>query len=265
MKLIVSDMDGTLLNSQEKVSELFFELFYQLQKLGVHFVAASGRQYNSIIHKLNPVKNDITVIAENGGMAKRKDDVWVLQTLNPKKIAAIIPTLRSIENIFIILCGKDTAYVESTDEHLIAMFKEYYGNHKMVEDLTKVVYNTDFLKIALYHSECSEKNIYPKVRHLKDELLLKISGKNWLDISNPEANKGNALQVVQEKLNITQNETLAFGDYLNDIEMLQRASFSYAMKNAHDDVKKTARFTTESNNDFGVEKVLQQVIRAKLT
>ena len=100
--------------------------------------------------------------------------------------------------------------------------------------------------------------IFPKVNHLKDDVLIKISGKNWLDISESEANKGNALREVQKLLNITKEETLVFGDYHNDIEMLQEAYFSFSMGNAHQDIKNITNFSTDNNNNRGVEKVLQK-------
>ncbi|HCQ77922.1 MAG TPA: Cof-type HAD-IIB family hydrolase, partial [Leeuwenhoekiella sp.] len=59
VKLVVSDMDGTLLNDEGKVSPKFFDLFKQLQKHDVQFIAASGRQYYSIIHKLDAIKDEI--------------------------------------------------------------------------------------------------------------------------------------------------------------------------------------------------------------
>ena len=64
-------------------------------------------------------------------------------------------------------------------------------------------------------------------------------------------------------MNITPEQTMVFGDYLNDLEMLEAAYYSYAMKNAHADIKKNARFITESNTNLGVEKIIQQVIEAK--
>ena len=72
VKLVVSDMDGTLLNSKGEVSPLFFDLFKQLKEKNIIFCAASGRQYNSIVSKLDAIKNDIYIIAENGGIAKKK-------------------------------------------------------------------------------------------------------------------------------------------------------------------------------------------------
>jgi hydroxymethylpyrimidine pyrophosphatase-like HAD family hydrolase len=63
-------------------------------------------------------------------------------------------------------------------------------------------------------------------------------------------------------LNISKEETMVFGDYLNDIEMLQEATFSFAMANAHNDITKIANYATRSNNNFGVESVLEKLIRA---
>lgn len=263
VKLVVSDMDGTLLNSKGEVSNRFFELFDELQKHQIHFTAASGRQYNSIVHKLAAIKNDIFVIAENGGIAKKGDEVLLLNTFKPERLAEIIPILRTIDDSYIVLCGKDSAYIETSDEKFIEMFHEYYTTYTVVDDLTKIINEIDFLKIAVYHFDSSEKHIYPKIKHVEKDFLLKVSGQHWLDISDANANKGNALRTVQKSLKITKEETLVFGDYHNDLEMLEEAFFSFAMKNAHSDVKKIARFETESNNDFGVEKILEKLIEAQ--
>jgi Cof subfamily protein (haloacid dehalogenase superfamily) len=262
VKMIVSDMDGTLLNSEEEVSTLFFEQFEKLKALNIHFVAASGRQYNSIAQKLHSIKNEITIVGENGGVIKKENETLLLQTFEPQKVVELIPTLRQIKNTFIILCGENKAFVESKDPNFIRMFQEYYNAHEIVEDLTSVPQHNPIIKIALYHSESSEQFIYPSVKQFEDIYLLKISGKNWLDISNLNSNKGTAVKFLQEKMNINPEQTMVFGDYLNDLEMLEAATFSFAMKNAHEKVKKTARFITENNSNLGVEKIIEQVIKA---
>ena len=263
VKLIVSDMDGTLLNSHEQVSDLFFQQFETLQKLGIHFVAASGRQYNSIANKLSSIKDQITIIGENGAIAKRQDQRLLLQTIASEKLLKILPVLRAIDDIFIIFCGEELAFIETSDPVLIDMFREYYGSYEIVNDLAEVAKSTPILKIALYHPISSTDFIYPIVKEYDNDFLLKISSINWLDLSSDGSNKGAALKVVQEQMNVTTEETLVFGDYMNDLEMMGRAYFSYAMKNAHPEVIKRARFITESNNDFGVEKVIAEIIKAK--
>lgn len=261
VKLIVSDMDGTLLNSKEEVSDLFFQQFNQLQKLGIQFVAASGRQYHSIAHKLKPIKNKITIVGENGGVVKQENQTLLLQTLDSKKVIEIIPFLRKIKDTFIILCGENKAFIESQDEFFIEMFQEYYSSHEIVKDLTKIPSQTPILKIALYHPKSSEQFIYPNIQQFKNSFLLKISGKNWLDLSSQNSNKGTAIHFLQQRMNIKPAQTMVFGDYLNDLEMLDLAYFSYAMKNAHEEVKKRARFQTSTNDDLGIEKIIDLVLK----
>ncbi|HIC33017.1 MAG TPA: HAD-IIB family hydrolase, partial [Flavobacteriaceae bacterium] len=115
VKLVVSDMDGTLLNNQGKVSQDFFKLFEALKKENIHFVAASGRQYYSITDKLNGITNDITIIAENGAITKQQDKDLLLINLSKEEIKDLVLLLRPFEDIEIVLCGKKSAYILSAD------------------------------------------------------------------------------------------------------------------------------------------------------
>ncbi len=261
VKLVVTDMDGTLLNSKHEVSFKFFKLFSEL-KNHIHFVAASGRQYHSITHKLGSIKDDITIIAENGGFAKQGNQEFMVTKLPTKNVQQLIPIIRKLNGGYAVLCGKNSAYIETRDKHFISLFDEYYIKYEIVEDLTKVT-TDEFLKIAVYHFESSEKHLYPAFKHLEDNILIKISGQNWLDISHPDANKGHALKYLQKELGISKEETMVFGDYNNDLEMLKLAHFSYAMKNAIPNVKEVARFETKSNDEQGVEFILEQLLKAK--
>jgi len=261
VKLVVSDMDGTLLNSQGQVSKQFFNLFKELKKRNITFCAASGRQHNSIVDKLSTIKDDIYIIAENGGVAKKGEQVLLSNYLNQEKALKLIPILRKIKGANMVLCCNNAAFIESTDALFIELFQEYYHSFKVVDDLLEIPKTNPVFKIAVYHFDSSEEFIYPEIKHLKEEVLLKVSGKNWLDISDEKANKGNALRELQKLLNITKAATMVFGDYHNDLEMLQEAHFSFAMKNAHADIKELANFSTESNDAFGVERILEKVLK----
>ena len=262
VKLVVADMDGTLLNSNGQVSDMFFNLFKELQKLDIHFIAASGRQYYSIIHKLDAIKDDITVIAENGGIAKRKNEELLTACLPLDKTQELIKMMRDIDDAHIVLCGKKKAYVEDKDERFLNIFNEYYYKYELVDDLLEIT-EDDFFKIAVYSFNGSEETTYPVVRHLEGKIKVKVSGENWLDLSSMEADKGRALAHVQKQMGIHKNETMVFGDYNNDLEMLDLAHFSYAMENAHPNVTKAANFTTKSNDAQGVEHILEQLVKAK--
>lgn len=260
VKLVVTDMDGTLLNSHHEVSDRFFKLFPALAEKGIHFVAASGRQYDSIVDKLDAIKEDITIVADNGAIGKQGEEVLFTNGLRAEQIKASILAARKIKNPRLILCGMKCAYVESKDEEFIATFSQFFSNFTVVDDLTKVTDDVLF-KLAIHDKECSEKNILPFVKHFAPELQVVVSGKNWLDISHVDTNKGKALRFLQDKMGISKEETMVFGDYNNDLEMLALADFSYAMKNAHPDVKEIANFETLSNDDRGVDHVLEKLIR----
>ena len=262
IKLVVMDMDGTLLNSKSEVSDQFFNLYRKLTKHKIQFVAASGRQYHSIIDKLAAIKDDITIIAENGAFVVHKNKELAKINLPIERVLELIPILRNIDNIYYTLCGKKSAYIETYDENFIAILREYYSEYKFVTDLTKIK-EDDFFKIAVYHFESSEKYIYPAVKHFEKIMQVKVSGKHWVDISQPNANKGYALQLVQDRLGINVEDTMVFGDYNNDLEMLRLAHFSYAMENAHPNVKREANFKTKSNDEAGVETILEHLLKAK--
>ena len=251
-------MDGTLLNSQHEVSDKFFFLFEELKKRDIKFVAASGRQYNSIIDKLNAIKDDIIVVAENGAFVKKQDKELLATPLNQTIIKRTIDLLKNIEGIHPVLCGKNNAYTNGSSDAFLNKLSEYYSEFSVLNDLSS--FDGEVLKIAIYHFESSEKHIYPWVKHLEPDLKVKVSGENWLDISHMNANKGYALQYIQEKYGISRQETMVFGDYNNDLEMLSMADFSFAMANAHPNVTAVANFKTKSNDENGVEFVLEQLL-----
>ena len=255
-------MDGTLLNSKNEVSDQFFELYEVLKSHQVHFVAASGRQHSSIEEKLSAISEEITIVAENGSYIKQGKKELGSILMSPDHVKLLIPVVREVKGLYTVLCGKKSAYIEQNVAEFTSILKEYYTKFDVVNDLM-VLPNDDFFKVAIYHFESSENYIYPVVKHLEDILQIKVSGNNWVDIANPKANKGEAIQLLQHKFGITKEETMVFGDYNNDLEMLDQAFFSYAMANAHDNVKRAARFHTNSNNEAGVEAILQELINAK--
>lgn len=263
IKLVVSDMDGTLLNSKGKVSTKFFSLFKKLKENNITFCAASGRQYYSIVEKLQPIENDIFIVAENGGIAMKKNKILLEEVILPQKINEIIPIIKTIKNANLVLCGKNGAYIDTDDNNFISIFKKYYNNYFLVKDLTKVLNKTTFFKVAVFHPISSEKYLYPELKSLEKHFLVKVSSPNWLDISTKQTNKGNAIKMLQNQLNITKKETLVFGDYHNDIEMMQQSGFSVAMQNGHQDIKDIATFTTKSNDNFGVEIILEKLLKSK--
>ncbi|MCG2459436.1 Cof-type HAD-IIB family hydrolase [Flavobacteriaceae bacterium F89] len=258
IKMVVTDMDGTLLNSNHEVSSRFFELFQELKKRDILFVAASGRQYHSIIDKLRPIKDDIIVIAENGSYTMNKQEELLSTPLDKTFTHMLLRIVQSIEGSHTVLCTKDNAYVNYASHNFVDKLKEYYTEYAVLENLME--HKGEVLKIAVYHPENTEKYVYPAVKHLEDQLKVKVSGENWLDISHQNAHKGYALQKLLDLFQIGPKEVMVFGDYNNDLEMLALSDFSFAMENAHPNVLEVAKYSTASNDDFGVEQVLEKLL-----
>lgn len=258
IRMVVTDMDGTLLNSQHQVSDRFFELFEALSARGVLFVAASGRQYQSIVDKLPGISERMVIIAENGGFAKKNGEELVSTPLPSNVRHEVLDVLGGVAGTHPVLCTKDNAYVAGYSQEFLETLREYYTTFKVLEDLGS--FQGEIMKIAVYHFESSERYIYPEVRQFEDQLKVKVSGAHWVDLSHKDAHKGYALEIVQRRYGIGPEETLVFGDYNNDLEMLERAKYSFAMANAHPNVLEAARYQTHSNDDYGVERILEKLV-----
>lgn len=260
VKLVVTDLDGTLLNPQGEVSSRFLALFEVLRRHNIHIVAASGRQYQSIFNVLHPIGHRISIIAENGALTKYEGEKRVLLPLSYESVTAAIGMLRRVEGAHVVLSGERSAYVESLDPNLISALNASGTEYVVVEDLTRVTHDV-FLKVTGYHPKSSEYHILPHVGSLKKDVRAVVSDVNYLDISHVDANKGYPLMFLQKALGITREETMAFGNYNNDLQMLSLAHFSFAVANAHPEVKSSARFETKSNSEAGVEIVLERLVR----
>lgn len=258
IKFIATDMDGTLLNSKKELSPKFYDVFEELKKRDILFAAASGRQYYTLANEFDDIKEDMLFIAENGTFVVYKGKELVVNGLEKNIAKELIRIGRTIDNTNVVLCGKNSAYVESDDEKFLSEVRKYYHRCEVVENLENV--DDTVLKVTMCDFNGAEKNSYKYFEKYKDELQVAIAGDIWLDMTLGGVNKGVAIKEIQELLGIDFKETMVFGDYLNDLEMMDSAYHSYAMENAHEDIKKAARFMTKSNDEDGVIFKIKEVI-----
>lgn len=251
IKMIVSDMDGTLLNSNKQLPEDFAEVYQLLKAHEIQFVVASGRQYYTLVDEFAHLEHNIAFVAENGGYIGWNGQTDVMQPFVIDEIKDLINTVREL-GANIVLCGKEAAYVEnaSSDAFKTELAK-YYAKHQLVDDLLSV--DDHLLKIAINDFSNMETKVFPVLKDRFGQMFqVSTSSPIWLDIMPPGNNKGKAIQFLQKEFNVLPEETMAFGDYLNDYEMLQLAGHSYAMANAHPVIKNVARYNTLSNDEGGV-------------
>ena len=262
IKLIATDMDGTLLNDQGQLPADFSAVFSQLKDKNIIFAAASGRQYFSLRETFLSVSEDVLFIAENGTLIMYKGEELYFNPLEKDHVSELLGIAKKLDNAYPVLCGKKSAYIESTDQRFVDEIKKYYAKYKVVDNLLDV--QDDVLKISICDFTDAETNANLAFSPTySDKLQVTVSGKMWLDMTHKTASKGTAIKYIQEKFAIGFDQTMVFGDYFNDVTLLQSAFYSYAMENAHPSVKETARFITKINTNFGVETVLEQLINEK--
>ena len=257
IKFIATDMDGTLLNSNNEIHADFYPMFQSLKEKDIIFAAASGRQYYNLLERFKDIKDDMMFIAENGTFVVYKGKELIVNSLEKNIAKELIEIGRTIPNSYVILCGKNSAYIESHDERLIKQTAKYYERYKIVEDLTSI--DDDILKVTICDFNGSENNSNNYFDEYRDKVQITVSGEIWLDIVAKGINKGVAINEIQNLLNIDYKETMVFGDYFNDLEMMSSAYHSYAMANAHDTLKKAARFIAKSNDENGVIQAIKSV------
>lgn len=258
IKLVVTDIDGTLLDDNKNLSPDFWDTVEQLAQKGIIFSVASGRQYYTLHRQFAPIAAGTLFLAENGTYAVYKNSELFTDPLDPEAARNFIKIGRTITGAYPILCGKNSAYIENDNEHFIAETRRYYEKYQRVNDLTQV--EDTILKVTMFDFADAEKHACPRFKEYEHQYKVAPAGKRWVDITAPTANKGAALRRVQRQLGISPDETLVFGDYLNDLEMMREASHSYAMKNAHPEIIKAAKFVTErDNNNHGVVHTIRKL------
>ncbi|WP_411678922.1 HAD family hydrolase [Clostridium thailandense] len=258
IKLIATDLDGTLINDYGKINEKIFSLIELLNKKNIIFAAASGRFYSQLSKNFQKANSNMLFIAHNGALIKynKSDKVLYSNCIRQEDIKKIASLKRDLgEELF--LAGDDTAYIVNPSQIILDEFKN-------CEVIAEKVKSFDELKSPIYKMTYYVKDgVKPEmIEYLKsninDNLEFVLSGDKWIDIANKGVSKGNAIRILQEKFNIDEKDTMVFGDYYNDLTMFKRAYYSYAMKNAPEDVKEYANFIAESNNDNGVYKVINE-------
>lgn len=261
IKVIFSDMDGTLLDEKGQLPAEFDEVMAELKKRGVIFAPTSGRQYFTLVQQMEKYAEDFLFLAENGAFACYRGKEIFSQTVDKAECLRVMHKVLELKNVYPTLSGKKKAYVMRHWEPYIGELDKYYAASEYVDSFDDV--DDEFLKIAIADNEHgnSAKNIVEPLSELKTYLHCTLSSNIWVDYMHPDANKGRAVRRVQEKLGFKPEECAAFGDYMNDYEMMQAVYYSYAMANAHPELKKVARFQCRSNAEHGVMEQIREFIR----
>lgn len=259
IKLIASDIDGTLLeDGGHSLNPELFDVILKLRARGMQFAAASGRQWASIEAVFEPIKEKIFYLSDNGAYVGCHGRNLFLNEIDRNLIHEVIRDIRA-EGLTAVLSGADVVYLDDKDPGIYSWLVDGYKFRvKQVEDLLEV--DDRFIKISAYKKEAVETATTRIRSKYQDRLKITISGDMWMDCMAVGVNKGQAVKILQDSLNILPEETMAFGDQMNDIEMLNSVYYSFAIGNARPEVKAVSRFQADTNVRDGVLKTLKLLL-----
>ncbi len=261
VKFIASDLDGTLLDEAKVLPEEIFPLIRKLRSLGVLFAPASGRQYANLKKLFAPVENDVVFICENGALVKYRGRTLHLHPIKDRYLKEALDEIRALPHLYPLLSGTDCAYIEDA----VLPFFEYamlsYTNCKKVETLDAVIGKEDICKIAVYDGIAAAENCIKVLPQRLPHLRTILSGYDWCDVSAPDANKGEAVRFLRRAFSLEREECVAFGDHMNDYEMLSECGRAYVPENGYAPLKKLIGRTIPANTEGGVLQKLHEIIK----
>lgn len=266
IKLIATDMDGTFLNDHSDYDHTRFQrLLTKMQEQGVRFVVASGNQYPHLPQYFTGLTGEITYLAEDGAHIVANGRTISEDVIPQPVLTAFLSWIRTqplFEKAWVLLSGRQAAWTEMLASS--KRFKQssyFYGNLTHVMDLTEVtdaIYKVD---ITWPSFDVSAQEALVN-QAFGGKLRATSSGLGGIDVILPQVNKAYGLSKLQQIWQISYDETLAFGDSGNDLEMVQQAKYGYIMKNAPEAVRQQANLTTPlSNNESGVLAIIEDFLK----
>lgn len=259
IKLVALDMDGTLLDSQKNMPQDFIPWVKAHPEIKT--VIASGRQYYTILRDFPDFGDDLAIIAENGSLIFDRGVQIFMDSMAKEDVHQTLDLIATMPEIVPIVCGRDSAYIStSVSSEAFDQSAIYYDHIKKVDDLHFWADKDDVLKIALFFVDSNAHEYTESFGALNERVCAILSGTRWIDIANRSVNKGSAIKFMFAKFGISREEACAFGDYLNDVTMLEACEESYCMENGHPDLKLISKHIAPSNDDDGVMKVLRNIV-----
>ncbi|MER2063207.1 MAG: Cof-type HAD-IIB family hydrolase [Alkalibacterium sp.] len=290
IKLIVSDMDGTLLDEEMEISQANVSAIKRAQSQGIHFAIATGRDFPLAYPLLE--ENNITcpLIAQNGAQYfDEHGNNKYNRGLEKSTVRKMLSVFSGYEDIHEELMTNKGIYSDNKDmrmemlammiydmnpdtsyEEALESAAEYAEKLQInfVDDYQEIIddESTIILKVSVHSSKGREilDPLKEELHRAIPVLAITASSKRNLEINHKAAQKGIAVSQLAKQLGIKADEVMTIGDNINDLSMLEWAGYSVAVANAEPEAKKAAKFETSSNRQNGVAEAISRVLSGKL-
>lgn len=251
IKLIASDMDGTLLPYMgAHVDPEVFEIIKKLKAHGIQFMAASGRQHANLMKEFEPVKQDIDYMCENGCLVFHNGRLLFKETMPDDVARELIQTILDTPGYKCLVSGEETSYILKGDPAFSRLLREEV--HNVVTEVDDLLHVPEaYFKISGYRYDKNERETLQQIDRywtglFEDRLTTVYGGNCWVDFSPIGVTKGTSITRLMSILHLKKDEVMAFGDNYNDEEMLNDVGYSFAMERAPQEIRDFTYGTTNS-------------------
>ena len=268
IKLIALDLDGTLLNSQKRLSQRNEEVLKECIRRGIEIVPCTGRIWNGIPEFIRNISGIHYASTINGAVV---EDVISHQVLRERKMSVeqaveILQLAKTFETMYDAYVGGQGYGEARFMDHM-----ERYGvdpgirdmvrrTRQIVPDVTQKIQELGLPveKINYFFGDQNERGRARIALEARGDMVISSSFRNNLEINLAGATKGDGIRCLAEHLGLKPEETMGFGDGENDLTMMQMAGIGVAMGNGEDSVKAAADYVTDTNDADGVAQAIEK-------
>lgn len=269
-KLLAIDMDGTLLDSKNQVSQRTREAIIKAKEKGVYIILSTGRILKSALYYSKDLGLNNPIIASNGGVVV--DEFFSIiykKTIDKNSIVDLI-NIANEDNMYYHFYDERNFYSNKRVQEVLDFYNEsdnggnsdFHIELKVFKDIKEITSNKDIniYKFLFVDEDMDKLDRFRKRLALVNNISISSSWPNNVETMSINVSKGEALKKLCKRLNIRSEEVIAIGDSENDLSMLNFAGLSVAMKNATKDIKVEVDHITDLNDNHGVAKVIEKFI-----
>lgn len=258
-KMVVIDMDMTLLNSNHEISNKTKEVIKKVKDRGIKVVLASGRSYISMLDYAKELDIEDEVISLNGAVITniKANNMIKEDYLDEEKYIDLMKNLDKTNYTYMIFNANEQFYEKNYCKEKIDWIRSI-SKVKLIE-LKNYKNVSKPIKLGFQINEESDYNNLIKLPNLNYFKVIK-TGYNFVEIVKKETSKWSAVEFLGEKYDIDSKEIIAIGDSENDLEMIKYSGLGIAMNNAYDNIKDISNYVTDTNDNDGVAKALEKFI-----
>jgi Cof subfamily protein (haloacid dehalogenase superfamily) len=261
IRLVVSDVDGTLVDKDKRLTDGTIAAVRRLREAGIAFTVISARPMSGIQPLLEPLELDEDVGAFNGGIIFRRDDTIVSRHTIDERVARGVIGMAAGAQVDTWVFADDQWFATDGDGPHTASERVSSNQEPVVRpDFDDLLARAD--KITFVSDDEDRLRALYEQAHGRygEQATIAQSQTYYLDVTALEANKGDGVAALAKSNGVDLADTAVIGDQRNDLPMLTRAGLPIAMGNAPDDVKAVARNVTRANDEDGVAHAIETII-----